>query len=130
MAPTATDEKLAEKIQGVANTLADFRVEVAERFEKVTEQFGVVERDIAGFRSAVETELRIIRKLGTWLLGGVFGLIAALITGAAAIGWSASAVVAEVKQQGLRLDKIESRLGAWPRPLDTPVIRPAPKAGG
>ena len=34
MAPTATDEKLAEKIQGVADNLADFRVEVAERFGK------------------------------------------------------------------------------------------------
>ena len=32
MAPTATEEKLAEKIQGVADNLADFRVEVAERF--------------------------------------------------------------------------------------------------
>jgi hypothetical protein len=123
MAPTATDEKLAEKIQGVAENLASFRVEVAERF-------GVVEKDIAVFRSAVETELRIIRKLGTWLLGGVFGLIAALITGAATIGWSASAVVAEVEQQGQCLDKIESRLEVVPKPLDTPVIRPAPKAGG
>jgi tetrahydromethanopterin S-methyltransferase subunit G len=130
MAPTATDEKLAEKIQGVADTLADFRVEVAERFEKVTERFGVVEKDIAGFRSAVETELRIIRKLGTWLLGGVFGLIAALITGAATFAWSASAVVAEVKQLGQRLDKIESRLEAVEKPLETPAIRPAPKAGG
>ena len=123
MAPTATDEKLAEKIQGVADNLAEFRVEVAERF-------GVVEKDMAGFRSAVETELRIIRKLGTWLLGGVFGLIAALITGAATFAWSASAVVAEVKQLGQRLDKIESRLEAVQTPLDTPVIRPAPKAGG
>ena len=97
----------------------------------MTERFGVVEKDIAGFRSAVESDLRIIRKLGgTWLLGGVFGLIAALITGAATIGWSAAADVAEVKQQGQRLDKIESRLEAVQKPLDTPVIRPAPKAGG
>ncbi len=89
-----------------------------------------MEKDIAGFRAGVETELRIIRKLGTWLLGGVFGLIAALITGAATIGWSASAVVAEVKHQGQRLDKIEGRLDALQKPADTPVPRPAPNTGG
>ena len=115
MAPTATDEKLAEKIQGVAQDLADFRVEVAERF-------GTLERDISGFRSGVETELRIIRKLGTWLLGGVFGLIAALITGAATIGWSASEVVAEVKHQGPR--SIRSRAG-W-TPFKSPPIPRSP----
>ncbi len=79
---------------------------------------------------AVETELTIIRRLGTWLLGGVFGLIAALITGAASIGWSACAVVAEVKPQSQRLDRIESRLDAANKPTDAPISRPAPKAGG
>ncbi len=42
--PAASDEKLAEKIEGLARNLADFRVEVAERFEKVTERFGVLGR--------------------------------------------------------------------------------------
>jgi hypothetical protein len=73
--PTQTDVKLVDD-------LADFRVEVERRF-------GALEKTIEGFRSAVETELRIIRKLGTWLLGGVFGLVAALITGAATFGWAA-----------------------------------------
>jgi hypothetical protein len=114
--PTTTDEKLAEN-------LANFRVEVAERF-------GKVEKDIEGFRSGVETELRIIRKLGTWLLGGVFGVIAALVTGAATIAWSASAVVSEVKNQGQRIDKLESRLDTMGKQLDTLIHRTEPKAGG
>ena len=102
--PTATDEKLAE-------SRANFRVEVSERF-------GKVERDLEGFRSGVETELRIIRKLGTWLLGGVFGVVAALVTGAATVGWSASAVVSEVKSQGQRVDKLEGRIDRVEKRLD------------
>ncbi len=125
MAPTAT----AEKIKGVARDLATFRVEVAERFEKVTERFGAMEKDLHGFRGSVETELRIIRRQAAWLVGGVFGLIAAMITGAATIAWSASAVVSEVKHQGQRLDKIESRLDALQGPPATPVGRPAAKTG-
>lgn len=122
--PTATDEKLAEKVEGLARNLADFRVEVAERFEKVTERFGVLGKAVEGFRAAVETELMIIRRLGTWLLGGVFGLIAALITGATSIGWSASAVVAEVKQQSQRLDRIESQAYRGP---DQPARAESPR---
>jgi hypothetical protein len=121
--PTASDEKLAGKIEGLAQNSAAFRVEVAERF-------GSLGKDVEGFRAEVETELRIIRRLGTWLLGGVFGLIAALITGAVSIGRSASAAVAEVKQQGQCLDKIESRLDAANKPTDAPISRRVPKAGG
>ena len=84
--PTETDLKLAERIDQVVASVAGFRIEAAGKF------------------AAIETELRIIRKLGTWLLGGVFGLVAALITGAATVGWSASAVVSDVRQQTQRLD--------------------------
>jgi hypothetical protein len=100
----------------VAENLAEFRVEVAEKF-------GSVEKNIEGFRSGVETELRLIRKLGNWLLGGVFGVFAAMVTSAATIGWSASAVVSEVKQQGQRIDKLESRLDAMGKQLDILVRR-------
>jgi hypothetical protein len=95
----------------VAESLAEFRVEVAERF-------GSVEKNLEGFRSGVETELRLIRKLGNWLLGGAFGILAAMVTSAATIGWSASAVVSEVKQQGQRIEKLESRLDAQIGKLD------------
>jgi hypothetical protein len=98
--PTEIDVKLGEN-------LANFRVEVAARF-------GGVARDVA----RIETELSIIRKLGTWLLGGVFGVVAALVTGAATIGWSASAVVAEVKSQAQRSDKREGRIDRMEKRLD------------
>lgn len=119
LAPSATDEKLAERIDGVIRTLSDFRVEAAGKF------------------ASIETELGTIRKLGTWLLGGVFGLIAALITGAATVGWSASAVVSETKHQGERLeklegrmDRVEKRLDGIDRKLDTLIERAAPRPGG
>ncbi len=67
--PAASDEKLAEKIEGLARNLADFRVEVAERFEKVTERFGVLGKEVEGFRAAVETELTIIRRLNLSVVG-------------------------------------------------------------
>jgi hypothetical protein len=112
----------------VADNLADFRVEAAERF-------GSVEKNIEGFRSGVETELKLIRKLGNWLLGAAFGVFAAMVTSAATIGWSASAVVSdvrnavsEVKQQGQRIDKLESRLDAMGKQLDILVRRSEPKA--
>jgi hypothetical protein len=110
--PTEIDVKLAEN-------LANFRVEVAECF-------GAVAKDLA----RVETKLGIIRKLGTWLLGGFFGVVAALVTGAATIGWSASAVVAEVKNQAQRTDKLENRLDAMAKQLEILIRRSEPKAGG
>jgi hypothetical protein len=105
MAATATDEKLAAD-------LTAFRIEAAGKF------------------SAIEAELKVIRKLGTWLLGGVFGLVAALITGAATIGWSASAVNSEVKHQGQRIDQVEKRLDAMDQKLDLIISRIGPRAGG
>jgi predicted RND superfamily exporter protein len=123
--PTETDVKLAED-------LADFRVEVERRF-------GALETTVAGFRSGVETELRIIRKLGTWILGAALGIVAAMVTGAATVAWSASAVVADVKHQGERIDKlegrmerVEKRLDGMDAKLDTLISRtaPTPKAGG
>ncbi len=104
MPPTATDQQLADR-------LAELRA------------------DFAGFRSGVETELRIIRKLATWLLGGVFSLVAMLITGAATVAWSASAVVSDVKHQAERLDKLDARLDAIGKQLDTLISRTAPGPG-
>jgi hypothetical protein len=146
--PTETDAKIAAD-------LADFRAEVAERFGKleagIAERFGKAEAGIAerfgkadAQFAAIETELRIIRKLGPWLLGGVFGLVATLITGAATIGWAASSVNSKVEQQGARLgalenqvgamdkklDSLENRVDAIDKKLDTLISRTAPRAGG
>jgi hypothetical protein len=124
--PTDADLKLAQ-------TVGELRAEVSERFGRlevsIAERFGKAEAELAGFRGAAEKELGIIRKLGAWLLGGVFGLVATLITGAATIGWAASSVV---RNQGQRLDKLETRLDAMGKQLDTLISRtaPAPKPGG
>lgn len=114
----------------VAENLANFRVDVAERF-------GSIEKGVEGFRSGVETELRLIRKLGNWLLGAAFGVFAAMVTSAATIGWSASAIVsevrtavAEVKQQGQRIDKLENRIDAMGKQLDILILRTESKPAG
>jgi hypothetical protein len=109
--PSATDEKLAERIDGLAGTLTDFRVEVA------------------GKLAGIEVELRVIRNLGRWLLGGVFGLVAAILTGSFAVGWAASSMTSKAEQQGVRLDKLEGRLDGIERKLDTLIGRAAPKGG-
>ena len=121
--PTDIDVKLTED-------LAKLRVEVAERF-------GRVEKDLAEYRAEVRTELKVIHKLGAWLLGGVFGVVAALVTGAATIGWSASAVVSEVKGQAQRneklegrVDRVEKRLDGIDAKLDVLIRRTEPKTGG
>jgi hypothetical protein len=112
----------------LAEKLAEFRVEVAERF-------GSVEKNLEGFRAGTETELRLIRKLGNWLLGVAVGILAAMITSAATIGWSASSIVSEVrqavsevKQQGQRIDRLESRLDAMGKQLDVLIHRSEPRA--
>ena len=96
---------------------------------EVAERFGSVEKSIEGFRAGVETELRLIRKLGNWLLGAAFGVVAALVTSAATIGWSASAIVSDVKQQGRRIDRLETRLDAMGKQLDVLIRRTGPKPG-
>lgn len=110
--PTETDFKLADRIDQVASSLSEFRIEAAGKF------------------GAIETELRIIRKLAAWLLGGVFGLVAALLTGAATVAWSASSVVSDVKHQAQRIDKLEGRMDGIDAKLDTLIRRGEPKTKG
>lgn len=110
--PTDTDVKIAE-------ALADFRVEVSERF-------GRVEKELA----SIETELSIIRNLGRWLLAGVFGAVVTLIGGAWTVGWAASSMTSRAEQQGARLDRLEGRLDGIEKKLDTLINRGVPKAGG
>ncbi len=128
--PTETDVK-------VAAALADFRVDVAERFGKLeaamAERFGNVHAEIASIR----TEPGLIRKLGDRLLGVAVGIIGTMIIGAATVAWAASAVNSKVEQQGVRLEKLEGRMDRVERrldgidqKLDTLISRTAPKAGG
>ena len=132
--PTETDEKLAAD-------LADFRVEVAERFGKleagiaerfgkaeagIAERFGKVEAEIA----AIGTELGLIRKLGDRILGAMLAGVGTMLIWAVLAAWYGSAVNSDVKQQGARIDKLEKRLDGIDQKLDTLISRTATKAGG
>ena len=128
--PTETDVKHAVD-------LADFRVEVERRF-------GSIEKELAGVRSSVQTELTMIRKLGDRLLGVAVGIIGTTIVGAATVAWAASAVVSDVRYRGQRIEKVEARFDAMDKRIDqidarldrvgkhleTLLNRTSPKAGG
>ena len=106
--------------------------ELAQEVKDLGRGIDALRNEFTGFRSSVETELRLIRKLGGWFVGGLFGVFISVVVGAATVGWNASAVVAEVKYQGLRLDKIEQRQEASAekveKQLDT-IIRQTAKPG-
>jgi hypothetical protein len=115
--PTATDEKLEGRIDGLTATLADFRLETEKRF-------GSVEKVLSG----ILEQLRFIRWIGVFFAGILVILVGASI----GVTWNASALNSEVKHQGQRLEKVEARLDAIDRKLDTLISRtaPAPKPGG
>src|SRR2546421_268530 len=113
--PTPTDQQLAEDIQEVAENLAGFRVEVAEKFGtgnanlegmrgERAEKFGAVNANLEGFRSAVETNLKIIRWLGMFFAS----LLVALFVGSLTVAWNASALNSDVKEIGRRLNDLTS----------------------
>lgn len=117
--PSATDQQLAERIDGLSRAVTDFRLEVAGRFGRVEKELG-----------SIEKELGIIRNLGRWLLAGVFGAVVTLIGGAWTVGWSASAMVSRADQQGARLDRLEGRMDRIDAKLDTLIGRATPKPAG
>jgi hypothetical protein len=120
-----TTQSLDERMDGLSAAVADFRLEATERFGRIDARF-----------AAIEAELTVIRKLGTWLVGVGAGLIGTMIVGAATVAWSASAVVSDVRHQGRgldrlegRVDAVEHRLDAMDRKLDTLLSRTAKPAG-
>ena len=131
--PTATDEKLGEQIHEVAENLAGFRLEMAERF-------GASTRPSEGFRNKVDTHLQFIKWIGVFFAG----ILVAVVFGAGRVVWDAATVSSdvkqqgrvletlnsEVKQQGTRLDKIDGRLEAMQKQLEILVGRATPKPGG
>jgi hypothetical protein len=108
--PTEIDVKLA-------NDLAEFRLETEKRF-------GSVEKGLA----AIDRDLKFIRWIGVFFAG----VLVAVVFGAGRVIWDASALHSKVEQQGQRLEKVEGRLDAMDRKLDTLLSRtaPAPKPGG
>lgn len=109
--PTEADIK-------IAGDLANFRVEAERRFGQLGHQLAEVREELAGFRGATTTELGLIRKLGDRLLATAFGAIGTMIIGSATIAWAASAVVADVKHQGERIDRIEGTLDQMTKRMD------------
>src|SRR2546423_1738516 len=95
--PTPPDQQLAEDIQEVAENLAGFPVEISEKF-------GTVHADLEGFRSAVESNLKIIRWLGMFFAS----LLVALFVGSLTVAWNASALNSDVKEIGRRLNDLTS----------------------
>jgi hypothetical protein len=102
---SATDEKLAERIDELARTLTDFRVDAAGKF------------------SSIETELRLIRKVGERVLGAMIAGVGMMIVWAALAAWYGSALNSRVEQHGQRLDAMDKK-------LDLIISRIAPKAAG
>ncbi len=118
--PTETDVKLADD-------LAEFRLEAAQRFEKVTERFGSVDKSLG----IIDRDLKFIRWIGVFFAG----ILVVLVERSINLAWEASAVVSKVEQQGGRLDKVdgrmdrvEKRLDGIDQKLDTLISRTAPKA--
>ena len=120
--PTEIDVKLAED-------LADFRVEVAERF-------GRVDKGLEG----IERELRLIRSTGAFFVG-----VLVLLAGSSiAIAYQAGRTVAAVeslrestgelkslaREHGGRIEKVERRLDGIDAKLDVLLRRTEPKTGG
>jgi hypothetical protein len=127
--PTAT----AADIHELGKSLADFRVEVAQAF-------GRVETDLAGFRSGIERELRLIRWAGTFFASVPVLLVGITIAIAHQVGRTVAAVeslresTGELKslarEHGGRLEKVERRLDGIDAKLDTLIRRTEPKTGG
>jgi hypothetical protein len=106
--PTETDVKLAED-------LADFRLETEKRF-------GSIEKALSG----IQVQLKFIQWIGAFFAG----VLVAVVFGAGRVVWDAATISADVKQQGIRQEKLEGRMDAMDKKLDLIISRTAPKAGG
>ncbi len=102
--PTAADEKLGEQIHEVAESLAGFRLEMAERF-------GTLEKTFEGFRNKVETHLQFSKWLGVFFAG----ILVAVVVGSGRVVWDAATVSSDVKQQGRVLETLYPMISSRPR---------------
>jgi hypothetical protein len=91
---------------------------LAEDIKGLTASMHTLREDFAGFKA----DMRLVRWVGTFFAGILVVLVGAAIT----LSWGASALNSEVKQQGVRLDKVEGKLDLILQRLDQVV----PKKGG
>ncbi len=55
--------------------------ELAQEVKDLGRGIDALRNEFTGFRSSVETELRLIRKLGGWFVGGLFGVFISVVVG-------------------------------------------------
>jgi hypothetical protein len=124
-----TDQQLAADIHELSKGVADFRVEMAERF-------GRVDKGLEG----IERELRFIRWAGAFAALVLLTLVGSTIAVAYQAGRTVAAVEslrestgelkAQARDHGGRIEKVERRLDSIDAKLDTLIRRGEPKAGG
>ena len=83
-----SDHRLADEVKGLAASVNDLR------------------SDFRVFERSVEKELKIIRWLGVFFSA----ILLAVVGGSGRMVWAAATLTAEVKYQGVRLDKVDQRL--------------------
>jgi hypothetical protein len=105
----------------VAEEVKDLAQEVRELGRRLEGGMADIRADLAGFRGEVKNDLRWIKGIG-----------AALLAGSGWVLWNAATATAEVRHQGMRLEKLEERQESPASPLPAPSHAPGstPKAGG
>lgn len=128
-----TTQSLDERIDGLADDLAGFRLEAEKRSGAIETALSDIRGDLKEFRTGIRTDLRWIKLIG--------GSIVTLLLGAGAFSgrviWDAASIASDVRQQGQRIDKlegrmdrVEKRLDGIDQKLDTLLNRTAPKESG
>ena len=84
---------------------------LADEIKDLTVSMGALRTEFAGFRGVVETKLSLIEAIGRWIVRFSAGVLVAIVVGAASIAWRASSLESEVRQQGVRLGRVEQQLG-------------------
>ena len=94
MAPTATDEKLADEIHELRRDFHEFRVEVAEKL-------GSIQSSLEGFRGRTETTV----KVAVWSIGLASLVALSLVGSVITVTWYAAKL-------DFRVGQLESRAAA------------------
>jgi hypothetical protein len=79
---------------------------LADDIKELTLSVNGLKTAFASFRGSVETQFALLKWIGVFFAS----VLVAVVGGAVAVSWTASSVVSEIKQQGVRLEKIERQL--------------------
>jgi hypothetical protein len=93
------------------------------RTHALDEDLRELTKSFVKFRTEVRTQLSVIKWAGVFFVG----VLLAVATGAGRVVWDAATLTSEVKQHGVRLEKIEKRLAGVDQKLDTLLRRTEPK---